>query len=66
MKLALFVGLGIVTVLYLAVLAGAVLRTRQARPTLLETALGFVTAFFDTLPLTARAKPRLVERSIPL
>jgi uncharacterized membrane protein YfcA len=68
MKLALFVGLGIVTVLYLGVLAGAVRRARHARPTLLETALGFVTAFFDTLgigsyaPTTAVFKlRRLVE-----
>jgi uncharacterized membrane protein YfcA len=66
MKLALFVGLGILTVLYLAVLAGAVLRARRARRegglhpqsarmTLLEVILGFVTAFFDTLGIGSYA-----------
>ncbi|HEV7514906.1 MAG TPA: sulfite exporter TauE/SafE family protein [Thermoanaerobaculia bacterium] len=81
MKLALFIGLGIITVLYLAVLAGAVLRARRAlepggprlAPTLLETALGFVTAFFDTLgigsyaPTTAVFKLRrlVADEKIP-
>jgi uncharacterized membrane protein YfcA len=72
MKLALFVGLGIVAALYLAVLAGAVLRSRRSRfageagnagnagdiavaPSLLEVALGFVTAFFDTLGIGSYA-----------
>jgi uncharacterized membrane protein YfcA len=63
MKLALFVGLGLFTVLYLAVLVGAVhRRVRSVReigevgdaagnpvaPSLFEVALGFVTAFCMT------------------
>jgi uncharacterized membrane protein YfcA len=72
MKLALFVLLGVFGVLYVTVLAAAVLRARrlgdrggqQAVPTLFETALGFVTSFFDTLgigsfaPTTAVLKLR--------
>jgi uncharacterized membrane protein YfcA len=67
MKLALFVGLGVVTVLYLAVLASAVLRARHARgdsgprlaPTPLETALGSyapTTAVFKLRRLVADEK----------
>jgi len=70
MKLALFIALGVFGVLYVAVLAWAVLRARRAgrgaevKPTFLETALGFVTSFFDTLgigsfaPTTAVLKLR--------
>jgi uncharacterized membrane protein YfcA len=57
MKLALFVGLGIVTVIYLVALAGAVMKARRERagggasvsPSPLELVVGFVTNFFDTL-----------------
>jgi uncharacterized membrane protein YfcA len=57
MKTALFVGLGLFCAVYVAVLAAAVLRARRARaageagtaPGFFELALGFVTAFFDTL-----------------
>ncbi|HZF08333.1 MAG TPA: sulfite exporter TauE/SafE family protein [Thermoanaerobaculia bacterium] len=81
MKLALFVGLGIITVLYLAVLARAVIGARRARPdggprvspTPFEVVLGFVTAFFDTLgigsyaPTTAVLKLRrlVADEKIP-
>jgi uncharacterized membrane protein YfcA len=57
MKIALFVGLGVCLVVYLAALWGAVLRARKARaaggpvvaPSALEMLTGFVTNFFDTL-----------------
>jgi uncharacterized membrane protein YfcA len=57
MKTVLFVGLGLFCAVYVAVLAAAVLRARRARaageagirPGFFELALGFVTAFFDTL-----------------
>jgi hypothetical protein len=57
MKTALFVTLVLVSLPYLAALAGAVKRARAAgatgegapRPTLLTLGLGFVTNFFDTL-----------------
>ncbi len=75
MKTALFVALGAVGVLYLLVLAAAVLRARRlgshgqtAAPTLFDLALGFVTNFFDTLgigsfaPTTAALK---MTRSVP-
>src|SRR5947209_2179987 len=84
MKLALFVGLGLITVLYLVVLARAVYLARHARPdggpprqviapTPFEVALGFVTAFFDTLgigsyaPTTAVLKLRrlVADEKIP-
>src|SRR4051794_26633815 len=69
MKLALFVSLGIITVLYLTVLARAVIGARRARqagpeggpprqaiaPPPLEVALGFVTAFFDALGIGSYA-----------
>jgi uncharacterized membrane protein YfcA len=70
MKLALFVALGAFGVLYVAVLARAVIRARrsgdgqEARPTFFSVALGFVTSFFDTLgigsfaPTTAVLKLR--------
>ena len=70
MKLALFVGLGIVCAVYVGVLVSAVLRARrdggdtQVAPSLFELALGFVTCFFDTLgigsfaPTTAALKLR--------
>jgi len=72
MKLALFVILGVIGVYYVMVLIAAVLGARrlgaqsgqETRPTLLETALGFVTCFFDTLgigsfaPTTAALKLR--------
>jgi uncharacterized membrane protein YfcA len=90
MKLALFVGLGLLTVLYLAVLVGAVLRARRTpsagetgetgeaggrsvAPSPFAVALGFVTAFFDTLgigsyaPTTAVLKLRrmVADEKIP-
>src|SRR5258706_7006426 len=54
MKLALFVGLGVVCALYVAALAAAVRRAlasgeERITPSLFELALGFVTCFFDTL-----------------
>jgi uncharacterized membrane protein YfcA len=53
MKLALFVGLGVVLVIYAVALVGAVLRARCERvsvaPSPFELAIGFVTNFFDTL-----------------
>jgi uncharacterized membrane protein YfcA len=57
MKLALFVGLGLVLVAYNIALVGAVLRARREQgggagsvtPSPLELAIGFVTNFFDTL-----------------
>jgi uncharacterized membrane protein YfcA len=53
MKLALFVGLGVVLVIYAVALVGAVLRARRERvsvaPSPFELAIGFVTNFFDTL-----------------
>jgi len=69
MKLALFVGLGVVCVLYLAALAAAVRRARaggeeRVAPLPFELGLGFVTCFFDTLgigsfaPTTAALKLR--------
>jgi uncharacterized membrane protein YfcA len=79
MKLALFLALGAFGVLYVAVLARAVLRHRRAgdvqevKPTFFETALGFVTSFFDTLgigsfaPTTAVLKLRslVADEKIP-
>src|SRR5712692_6693198 len=44
-KQLLFIGLGVVLVIY----AVAVARGGFAMPTALQTAIGFVTAFFDTL-----------------
>ncbi len=69
MKLALFVGLGVVCALYLAALAAAVRRARatgeeRIAPLPFELGLGFVTCFFDTLgigsfaPTTAALKLR--------
>ncbi|HSS76048.1 MAG TPA: sulfite exporter TauE/SafE family protein [Thermoanaerobaculia bacterium] len=69
MKLALFVGLGVVLSLYVAALAAAVRRALASgeepiAPSLFELALGFVTCFFDTLgigsfaPTTAALKLR--------
>lgn len=53
MKNALFVGLGVVAVLYLVALVGAINRSRskgqKVAPSLLELITGFVTNFFDTL-----------------
>jgi uncharacterized membrane protein YfcA len=68
MKLALFVALGLFGVLYVMVLAAAVLRARrlgagggqQTAPTFLEVALGFVTAFFDTLGIGSFASTTAV------
>jgi len=79
MKLALFVALGAIGVLYVSALAGAVRRARLAaagpevKPTLFEVALGFVTSFFDTLgigsfaPTTAVLKLRSLvpDENIP-
>jgi len=80
MKLALFVGLGVMCVLYLAALAAAVRRARAAgkkrkaiTPGFFELALGFVTCFFDTLgigsfaPTTAALKlrNRVPDQKIP-
>ena len=79
MKLALFVALGVFGILYVAVLARAVLRARRAgrgeevKPTFFEVALGFVTSFFDTLgigsfaPTTAVLKLRrlVADEKIP-
>ena len=70
MKIALFVALGAFGVLYIVVLARAVIRARRAgserevKPSLFSVALGFVTSFFDTLgigsfaPTTAVLKLR--------
>ncbi len=68
MKLALFLTLGAFGALYVAALARAVLRSRRAgaggdqaaKPTLFETALGFVTAFFDTLGIGSFASTTAV------
>jgi uncharacterized membrane protein YfcA len=79
MKLALFVGLGAFSVLYVVAMAGAVRRARSAgagreiSPTPFEVALGFITAFFDTLgigsfaPTTAALKLRrlVADEKIP-
>ena len=79
MKLALFVGLGIVCAVYVGVLVTAVLRARRdgretrVAPSLFELALGFVTCFFDTLgigsfaPTTAALKLRnlVADEKIP-
>jgi uncharacterized membrane protein YfcA len=76
MKTALFVGLALVAIPYLAALAAAVARGRAAgasgeaaaSPTLLGLAIGFVTNFFDTLgigsfaPTTAIFKLRRLVR----
>src|SRR4029434_10692191 len=70
MKLALFIALGVFGILYIVVLARAVIRARRAgserevKPSLFSVALGFVTSFFDTLgigsfaPTTAVLKLR--------
>jgi uncharacterized membrane protein YfcA len=70
MKLALFIALGVFGILYIVVLTRAVIRARRAaggqevKPTFFSVALGFVTAFFDTLgigsfaPTTAVLKLR--------
>jgi uncharacterized membrane protein YfcA len=79
MKLALFAALGAFVALYVVAMLGAVRRARlagageEARPTWLEVALGFVTAFFDTLgigsfaPTTAVFKLRrlVADEKIP-
>ncbi len=91
MKLALFVGLGLFTAFYLAVLVSAVRRRVRSTgdmdatgeagdtgrssvaPSLFEVALGFVTAFFDTLgigsyaPTTAvlKLRRRVADEKIP-
>lgn len=55
MKIALFVALGVFGVLYIVVLAQAVIRARHAgregevKPTPFSVALGFIASFFDTL-----------------
>jgi uncharacterized membrane protein YfcA len=54
-KIALFVALGVCGVLYIVVLAQAVIRARHAgrerevKPTPFSVALGFIASFFDTL-----------------
>jgi uncharacterized membrane protein YfcA len=81
MKLALFVGLGLVLAVYLVALLGAVARGRRARaagepgiaPSSLGLAIGFVTNFFDTLgigsfaPTTAifKLKGLVADEKIP-
>jgi uncharacterized membrane protein YfcA len=79
MKLALFLALGAFGVLYVIAMLGAVRRARlagagqEARPTWFGAALGFVTAFFDTLgigsfaPTTAVIKLRnlVADEKIP-
>ncbi|HEY4588284.1 MAG TPA: sulfite exporter TauE/SafE family protein, partial [Thermoanaerobaculia bacterium] len=78
MKLALFVGLGVFCVLYVAVLVIAVLRARagggsRVAPRLFDVALGFVACFFDTLgigsfaPTTAALKlhGQVADEKIP-
>src|SRR5262245_27275152 len=44
-KTLLFIGLGVMAVLYVAMMA----RCGWTAPTILQSAIGFVTAFFDTL-----------------
>jgi len=57
-KTLLFVGLGVV----LAVYGGALIRGGIVRPTALQTAIGFVTAFFDTLGIGSFATTTAVYK----
>jgi uncharacterized membrane protein YfcA len=57
-KTLLFVGLGVV----LAVYGGALIRGGVVRPTALQTAIGFVTAFFDTLGIGSFATTTAVYK----
>src|SRR5713226_8219919 len=57
-KQVLFVGLGVVLVIY----AIAVARGGFAMPTALQTAIGFVTAFFDTLGIGSFATTTAVYK----
>ena len=64
-KTLLFVGLGIVLVVY----AVAIIRGGFAVPTVLQTAIGFVTAFFDTLGIGSFATTTAVyklRRMVPV
>jgi uncharacterized membrane protein YfcA len=73
MKTALFVGLAVVTLVYLAFVGRAVARSRRARketvaPTPFELLLGFVTNFFDTLGIGSFAPTTAVfklRRMVP-
>jgi len=57
-KSLLFVGLGVMLVVYFATIASGGL----VRPTLLQTAIGFVTAFFDTLGIGSFATTTTVYK----
>src|SRR5712692_970066 len=57
-KQLLFIGLGVVLVIY----AVAVARGGFAMPTALQTAIGFVTAFFDTLGIGSFATTTAVYK----
>ena len=64
-KTLLFAGLGIVLVVY----AAAIVRGGLAVPTVLQTAIGFVTAFFDTLGIGSFATTTAVyklRRMVPV
>jgi uncharacterized membrane protein YfcA len=64
-KTLLFVGLGIVLTVY----AAAIFRGGLAVPTVLQTAIGFVTAFFDTLGIGSFATTTAVyklRRMVPV
>jgi uncharacterized membrane protein YfcA len=64
-KTLLFVGLGIVLVVY----AAAIVRGGIVVPTVLQTAIGFVTAFFDTLGIGSFATTTAVyklRRMVPV
>lgn len=74
MKTALFVGLGVCAVIYLAALWGAVSRARRERtaggppvaPSPLELVTGFVTNFFDTLGIGSFAPTTAVFKMMKL
>ena len=57
-KTALFVGLGVVLVIYAATVA----RGGFVMPTALQTAIGFVTAFLDTLGIGSFATTTAVYK----
>ncbi len=57
-KTLLFVGLGLVLIVY----AAALIRSGFVMPTVLQTAIGFVTAFFDTLGIGSFATTTAVYK----